>query len=638
MKKEIISTDAVQPVKTKRKKKGRWILLVVLVLAVLAAAYFIWQVFREEELPAVTGTLSSGSLSKSVSGTGVTVAADSVTYSLPSMEAAVTGWYVEAGDMVEEGQLLFEQDDADVDEKIADLREEISDYEEQISDYQANITDYELSIQDLREDLSEAREAMENLTVTADFDGQITGVTVSEDDDVNANRVLAVLTDVNNITLTQYFSYNYENDIAVGMTANISIPSRMLTLTGIVTDIKKVDYMTAEGMRCFAVTVTMKNPGALVSGLAAQLWFSPEDGSEIFPASENDTLHYAQSRNVISQVNGTIEEVCVADYQKVCAGEVLFKIDSTVYETQIENLQKQIENYERQISNAKKQLESLQTRIKNTEESIADTEETREEYKRYSEIEGKVVSASYETMRNGWVNGSVSIYNLESVTISVNFDELDVDQLSVGQKVNVYRSTSTTTETYDAEITYISLEASNSNGVATFAGTITIHSNWELSAGVNVSYSVDVGDTEEGVLAPVNALRSYEDGYYLLVRRDSIPENALAVEEEYPEGFYAVPVEVGNSNSSYVYILSGAEEGDTVFLRYRQSAPSGGDSTSTSGETDASEFSGFPGGDFPSGDFPSGNFGGFSGGGSGGFSGGSMPGGGSGSRTGGFGG
>ena len=75
-----------------------------------------------------------------------------------------------------------------------------------------------------------------------------------------------------------------------------------------------------------------------------------------------------------------------------------------------------------------------------------------------------------------------------------------------------------------------------------------------------------------------------------------------------------MPVEIGESNSQYVRILSGAEEGDVVFTRYQQAAPSGGDSTSESGQE---EESGFPGGgqmpDFSGGGFPGGG-GGFPGG------------------------
>ena len=41
-----------------------------------------------------------------------------------------------------------------------------------------------------------------------------------------------------------------------------------------------------------------------------------------------------------------------------------------------------------------------------------------------------------------------------------------------------------------------------------------------------------------------------------------------------------MPVEVGDYNDNYIQILSGAEQDQEVFLRYQNSAPSGGDSTS----------------------------------------------------------
>ena len=88
-----------------------------------------------------------------------------------------------------------------------------------------------------------------------------------------------------------------------------------------------------------------------------------------------------------------------------------------------------------------------------------------------------------------------------------------------------------------------------------------------------------------------------------------------------PDGFYAVPVETGVSNSQYVRILSGVEEGVEVFTRYQQAAPNGGDTTSQGEEP-----SDFPGGgempDFSGGEMP--DFGGGMPGGMGG----GMPGGG----------
>ena len=82
-----------------------------------------------------------------------------------------------------------------------------------------------------------------------------------------------------------------------------------------------------------------------------------------------------------------------------------------------------------------------------------------------------------------------------------------------------------------------------------------------------------------------------------------------------------MPVEAGDYNEQYVQILSGVEEDVTVFLRYQNAAPSGGDTTS---EGDGEEEGGMPG--FGGGEMP--DFGSMGGGGMpdfGGGSGGGMP-------------
>ena len=587
--------SAPGPGKKKRKKLGKKqiILLSAGAVVLCVGVYFLVDLFTEEELAAVTGEITYGSLTQDISGTGTTTPADSVTYSLPSSEAEVTGWYVEAGDTVEEGDLLFEQDDSEVDEIIAE--------------YEYEILEYEIEIDEARESLTEAQEGLAGLTVTAPFSGRVTEITVEAGDSVSNGMTLAYIADTSAMEITQYFSYIYESEIYEGMEAAVSVPDSALSLTGTVTDISYVSYTTSTGLECFAVTVRVESPPAsLTDGVSAEAWLTGSDGSEIYPAEGGSTLEYANKRTITGEATGTVSAVYVTDYENVSSGATLFTIDSDSYETQIESLENQIETYE-----------SL---IEELNEDIADAEESREDYKRYAEISGRVITADYTEMRDGTVTGSVVIYDLTSMTITVNFDELDVDQLSEGMSVTAYRETSDETEMYEAEITYISLEASNSNGVATFEGEITIYSEGELSAGVNVSYYVDVSGESEGLLAPVSAVRSYEDGYYLIVQSDSRPDSAIDVDEDYPSGYYAVPVEIGASNEDYVVVTSGVEEGDTVFLRYQESAPSGGDETSSGGDTDTGGGTG--GFDFGGGSMPDFGGGGGMGGGFGGMPGG----------------
>lgn len=552
----------------KKGRKKKWITLGLLVLLAAAAGFGIYRLFfAQEERLAVTGTTTYGALNEAIQGSGTTTPADSVTYEITGK---VLEWNVEAGQEIHAGDLLYVLDSSDAEDEMLE---------------------YEVDLEDLYEQRAEIQESIANQQVTAPFSGRIEDIQVEAGDDAQTGMTLATLVDDSAMKATLYFSYSYEDEMYVGMPVTLSVPDQMLTLDGTVTDIRYVDYTTTEGMKCFAVTVEAENPGSLTEGVTATCWAQSANGTELYAVSDAQ-LEFAHSATLTAETSGEVTAVNPVDYQRVSAGETLFVIDASGYETQLETVEKQIDNYEKNIADLQ---ESIDT-----------------EYTRYSDIDGTVVTAEYATNRmTGEDVGSVVVYNQESMEISVNVDELDVDYLEVGMPVTVYRSTSSDVVYYQGELTYLSLEAtSGSSGVSTFAATITITplegEEFDLSSGVTVYYSIDTGDGEgtgETVLAPLSALCTYDDGYYLLVQADSRPDNAIDPAEmggsvtDYPEGYYAVPVEAGDYNEQYVQILSGVEQDATVFLRYQNAAPSGGDTTSDSGEEEG--MSGFPGGEMP---------------------------------------
>ena len=90
---------------------ARAALLLVLALAAGAALGGKALFFSGEEQTPLTEQTTYGSLSTTLSGTGTTMPADSVTYTTAS-ETEITGVYVSAGDTVEVGELLYTQDDS----------------------------------------------------------------------------------------------------------------------------------------------------------------------------------------------------------------------------------------------------------------------------------------------------------------------------------------------------------------------------------------------------------------------------------------------------------------------------------------------------------------------------------------------
>ena len=585
---EIMPQETPQVPKKARRKFPikRAVALVVAAAVVVGGGFGIKTLFFQNETQtALTETTTYGSLSTVIEGTGTTMPADSVTYTTAST-AEITGVYVSAGDTVAAGDLLYTQDDSELDEEI--------------EGYQDELTELENTLSDASDQLSELNERLADLTVTAPFSGRITDVTVRAGDSVGSGTKLATLVDDSKMTLTQYFSYAYEDQVYVGMKAGVSIASLMTTLDGTVTEIKKVDRVTAEGTRCFAVTVTVDNPGALSEGMTGAGYLLTGSGEKLYPAVEGTLEPYA-SEDITATESGKLTAVNVDDYETVAAGAALFIIDGSDLEDQVETTQRSITQ--------------TQEKITQTQEKITEAEERRSDYQVTAEIDGKIIMVGIQEGEAPRQAGqtAVTLYNLDSMTITANIDELDIDNITMGMEVDITQSGAESDTHYTGTVTAISYEATNTNGVAYFPITITIPSEGALSAGVNVSYTITVGDESEGVLAPIAALKSTSEGTCLFVKADTRPDNAVDLEDGVvPDGFYAVPVETGVSNSQYVRILSGVEEGVEVFTRYQQTAPSGGDTTSQSGEEQGGQ--GMPdfGGEMPDfgGGMPGGNMGG----------------------------
>lgn len=577
-----------------QKKKGklfRRVVTLTLVGAILCGAGFGAKAlfFTGEERVALTGTTSYGSLSTTIEGTGITLPADSFSVSAASSEGKITGVYVTAGETVTAGQLLYTQDDSELDDELDEYQKQVDDLYDQIDNYNDQIDNYTEQIEDLKE-------TMAQLTVTAPFSGRLTEIQADEGDQIQKGTPLAALVDDSQMTLTEYFSYAYEDQVYVGMSAGISIPSLMNTFSGTVTEMKKVERLTTEGTRCFAVTITLDNPGALTEGMTGAAWLLSDSGEKLYPAVEG-SLKYKNTKTITAQAAGELLKVHGDEYEKVAAGQSLFTIDGSDYADQVESAQKG-------ITTAQKGIATAQERIASYTQRMAEAEERRSDYNVTSDIDGKVIMVNVregETPRSGMT--AVSVYNLDNMEITANIDELDIGNIEMGMEVRIVKS-GTDGSSFTGYVSEISYEATNSNGVAYFPITITIPANGELSAGINVSYYISVGDDQEGVLAPLEALKSYDGGTCLYVKTDQRPEDALDLEKgTVPDGFYAVPVEVGTTNSQYARILSGVEQDVEVFTRYRQKAPSGGDTTSQGGEE---EFS-FPGGSDFGGGFPGGN-------------------------------
>ena len=150
------------------------------------------------------------------------------------------------------------------------------------------------------------------------------------------------------------------------------------------------------------------------------------------------------------------------------------------------------------------------------------------------------------------------IYDLSSLTFEMSIDELDIQNVKVGQKVTV-TADAFENETFTGTVTNVSLESTYSNGVSTYPVTVTLDETGNLLPGMNVDGVITLDEAEDVLTIPVDSLMR---GNQVYVRDDTVKEQQGAV----PAGFRSVQVETGLTNDSYVEITSGLEEGDEVYV------------------------------------------------------------------------
>lgn len=560
--------------KRKRKKTVKTICKIVVLLVVLAvAAFYVYTHFfggknvGPAEITYTYAQVERRDITEELSGSGTLESADSYTLSTRVGGDILSDTFSE-GDTVKEGDVLYVIDSSDMNESLERAQK---------------------SLKKAQENYAEKVADRKELTITAPIDGVVSGLNVDVGGSVNSGAAILTIKNISTLTITEYYSVEYMDDIYVGMPATVSIPGQMLNVAGTVSSISTLTRYSETGVTCFAVTMQIQNSGSLYIGTSATTWLS----GNIYPTiTSTDGLCASATEVVYAGVSGDVDKLHVTNGDIVSAGYVLMELSS-------ENLEDQIESAEESVEDAQLSLDNLN--------------ETLENYTITAPIDGTVVRKvlkAGETADGG--DMLCMIYDLSYLTVTLAVDELDIKSVSVGQSAKVTADAVEGT-VFDGVVTRVGVNGTTSGGVTTYPVDIRIDVTDGLLPGMNVDIVITVEAVTDVLTIPVDAV---ERNNRVLVKTadGSTGEGA-------PEGYEYVIVEIGMSDEDYVEIKSGLSEGDTISYISRTI-------TTTSGEFGMM----MPGG-MQSGGMPGGNSGMQSGGrqnsGGGGMpSGGGMPGGG----------
>ena len=309
---------------------------------------------------------------------------------------------------------------------------------------------------------------------------------------------------------------------------------------------------------------------------------------------DGDTLGtgelYIHDQLAIVGYAGTVKSVSVSENSKLSAGKEVFTLTDTSYTA----------NYEQYLSQ-RKDLESNLLALTAIYRSGALTADYSGTVKSVPDIEDSDDSSDTSSV--------FEICPDKTMTVSVSIDETDILSLSIGQKVDV-TVTSISDETFEGQITEIDRTGTSSNSVTTYTASIQIEKAEGMLAGMSASANISITSVENALIIPVDALNKTSSTAYVYTTYDEENETFGGMTE----------VEYGISNSNYVEIKSGLNEGDTVYYKekttnnFQMPGGFGGGSGSFPGRSSGGNS--FPGGDFSGGNFSGGRSGNFPGGGS----------------------
>ena len=516
-----------------RKKRRRVIRLGVILLVLLVIAAILLKLLGGGsgggESQVVTDVVQYGAITSTVEGSGLTRAKSSETITITTA-GTVTDVLVTEGQQVTAGTPLFTIDSPAAESAVQKARSDVEGYEKQLSQAQKDIA---------------------GLNLSAGYPGKLMEtVTLNPGDPISKGQKVAVLSDDTRLRLEQYYSYAYAGDLYAGQTVNVSIPSLMTSIPGTVEAVHMVSRITPEGSKLFSADILVENDGALTADMAASATVTV-NGETVYPY-EAGKLAYYRTGDLVSTVDGTVISSNLVDYLQVTPGQVLVRIDGEESESQMFTIQQNLDTAREELQTAEKNLANC---------------------KAVAPIDGMVIGLTIQPGDEIPANTTVvTVSDTSTVVISANVDERNISYIKPGMSVELDQWGTPAFGTVET----VSLSSTVNNGVATYPITISAD-NAEGTLQVNsyVNYTITASENDNCLVLPLQCVRtvSQEDGTtvnVVFVESGQRPENAIdtpSLTEEIPDGFWAVPVEIGISDNFNVEIKSGVEEGTVVFTQ-----------------------------------------------------------------------
>jgi len=521
------ASGSVRTKPRRKRKKGRWIVTVVVCLVIAAgAAYGVRYYLKSKKSSDVSVTYTAQTVKKrdisvTLTGSGTLEAAQS--YSVTSLATGeILSADFEEGDAVNAGDVLYQID---------------------TSDAESSIQSAQLSLERQQLSYNNQLKSLSNLTVTAPASGTVTELDVSVGDTVQSGAKIGTIRNSAVMSLTIPFNSTDTSAFWVGESAEVTLDSTFETLAGTITKIGSVEEVLTGNMLVKYVTIDVTNPGGIT---ASTVGTATVAGAA---CNSSASFAYKDEETITAKTSGEVESVCAAEGDAVSKGDTVIQLSS--------------DDLEQTIESSKLSLEDA-------ENSLANKQEALDDYTITAPISGTVITKSYKAGdkldSNSTSRTLCVIYDLSYLTMDISVDELDVSEVSVGQEVSI-TADAVEGKTFTGTVTKVSLVGTTSNGVTAYPVTVRIDDTDGLLPGMNVDAEIVVQSVSDVVSIPVDAVSR---GNKVLVQKSgSAASDGAALEageSGLPDGFEYADVTLGLNDEDYIQVTDGLSEGDVIAI------------------------------------------------------------------------
>ena len=534
--------------KLRRRRVIRTILIIIgVIAAILIATVIILTKKVEKRFAAAAADVQShqvatGTIHTLVSGSGVLTEEDLEEITVPS-GVEITEVMVDAGDSVQKGDLLATVDMATVMTSLTSLQDQMD---------------------DLDRDINAAKGEKAGTQITAGVSGRVKIIYAEEDMDVSLcmaeHGALAV------VSLDGYMAADLETDkLSKG------------DLVTVARENGKVLEGEVSAVAGGTVTVLVSDNGPEFN---EEVTISTSDGTQIGKARL-----YIHNPLGVTGYAGTVRSVVARENAQVSGSSVLFNLKDTSFSANYDTLLRNRADLEEILMDLLTIYRdgALLAPMDGVVSSVEFDDGTGSASSASSAATYGYAGYTAATTTTDSVDGTavLTLYPDIRMSITIGIDETDILSLKEDQEAEITVS-SVGEDIYPGQVSDISKVADTSTGVTQYSAEIQLDKAPGMLPGMTADVDIKIEGNENALIIPIEALHETSTGFFVYTEFD----------QETQQYGGRVDVVPGMQNDHEAEILSGLQEGDTVYYTKQQNI--------------FAYFASMMGGGMPSGGMPSG--------------------------------